>query len=140
MNAFSPGSPISPKTSPPHRLLVMDDEEIVRLVVGKMLKHLGFEVEFAKEGQEAVTLYRESVGKGRGYEAVIVDLNVPGGLGGVEILPLLRAINPQCKVVVSSGYAYDPEPGSEGPSFDAVIRKPFELSQLQSILGEVVGS
>jgi hypothetical protein len=64
------------------RILLMDDEETVRMVTGKMLRHLGYEVEFAKDGEEAIRLYESAKKSGRPFDAVIMDLTVPGGMGG----------------------------------------------------------
>lgn len=89
-------------------VLVMDDDEMVRFVAGETLKRYGFEVEFAIDGSEAVELYRERHQAGRTFAAVILDLNIPGGMGGQEAMKRLLEIDPDAKGYVSSGRTDDP--------------------------------
>lgn len=90
------------------KVLVMDDDEMVRFVAGETLKRYGFEVEFASDGSEAVELYRERRLAGAPFLAVILDLNIPGGMGGEETMQRLLEIDPQAKGYVSSGRTDDP--------------------------------
>lgn len=90
------------------KVLVMDDDEMVRFVAGETLKRYGFEVEFANDGSEAVELYRERHQAGRAFAAVILDLNIPGGMGGQEAMKRLLEIDPDAKGYVSSGRTDDP--------------------------------
>ena len=96
----------SPETAP--RILVMDDDEMVRFVAGETLKRYGFEVEFASDGVQAVELYRQRSLAGAPFVAVILDLNIPGGMGGEEAMQRLLEIDPSAKGFVSSGRTDDP--------------------------------
>lgn len=117
------------------KILIMDDEADIRDILGKMLGHLGYEVDSACNGQEALILYREAKEKGRPYTAVVVDLTIPGGMGGKETVQNLKTLDPQITALVSSGYSNDPvmaDPESFG--FKGVIAKPYNLSDLSRAL------
>ena len=90
------------------RVLIMDDDEMVRFVAGETLKRYGFEVEFAVDGTQAVEMYREQFTAGNRFAAVILDLNIPGGMGGAEAMQKLLEIDPQARGYVSSGRTDDP--------------------------------
>ena len=109
------------------RILVMDDERQVRNAGRRMLAELGYRVDTAEEGDRAMEMYREALSAGDPYEGVILDLTVPGGLGGVETVRRLNDFDPGVKAIVSSGYSDDPvmaEPEKFG--FSGVIVKPYE--------------
>jgi CheY-like chemotaxis protein len=121
------------------RILVMDDEESIRRLLVSMLSQLGYEVEAAKEGSEAIRMYEEARAEGRPFAAVLVDLTVPGGMGGKETATRLRAIDPAVKVIVSSGYSDDPvmsEYRSYG--FVDVVPKPWAPAQLSEVFQRVL--
>jgi len=121
------------------RILVMDDEEIVREVLGKMLVRLGYEVEFAQDGAEAVASYAEAKDAGRPFAAVILDLTIPGGMGGKEAIQNLLRIDPEVKAVVSSGYSDDQAMADfRKYGFRQVIPKPYKIAELSKILGEAI--
>ena len=86
------------------RILVMDDERLVRQLLARMLARLGCEAVGAQDGAEASRLYQEARAAGRPFAAVIMDLTVPGGMGGKEAIGLLRARDPGVRAIVSSGY------------------------------------
>lgn len=86
----------------------MDDDEMVRFVAGETMKRYGFEVEFANDGSQAVELYRQHHQAGVPFAAVILDLNIPGGMGGEEAMKRLLEIDPAAKGYVSSGRTDDP--------------------------------
>jgi two-component system, cell cycle sensor histidine kinase and response regulator CckA len=90
------------------KILVMDDEEMVREVIGRMLASLGYEAEFARDGGEAIEMFVLAQGSGQAFAGVILDLTVPGAMGGKETMARLLEIDPQVKAVVSSGYSDDP--------------------------------
>jgi CheY-like chemotaxis protein len=113
----------------------MDDEEMVRAVVGEMLRMFGHEVECAKDGEEAIEKYIKARESDAPFSAVIVDLNVPNGMGGRETVERLRRIDSNLKAVVSSGYPDDPiMTNYREYGFNAVISKPFRVSDLNSAL------
>lgn len=122
------------------RLLVMDDEEAVRTAVGALLQHLGYAVELTAHGAEAVESYQAAQARGEPFAAVLLDLTVRGGMGGVPTLEALRRLDPTVKVIASSGYADDPvlvEPARYG--FRAGLPKPYGIAQLRERLAEVLG-
>ena len=123
------------------RVLIMDDEEPVRLVAAEMLAYLGYEVVTAADGQEAVDRYRDGLASGCGFDAVMLDLTVPGGMGGQEALAGLRAIDPAVRAIASSGYADDATMARfREVGFLAVIPKPFAVPELGRVLDEVTGT
>ena len=136
---------VAPEQEPPGlclgqgRILVMDDEEIVRDVMGKMLGRLGYEVEFAADGAEAIAGYSEATAAGRRFSAVILDLTIPGGMGGKETMKTLLTIDPQIKAIVSSGYSDDPIMADfQKYGFSAVIAKPYRVVELSKILQRII--
>lgn len=108
------------------KVLVMDDDEMVRFVAGETLKRYGFAVEFASDGSQAVALYRERHAAGAPFAAVILDLNIPGGMGGAEAMKLLLEIDPQARGFVSSGRTDDPVMVNyQSFGFTGAIEKPY---------------
>lgn len=117
------------------RILLMDDEEFVLEVGGELLSFLGFETVFARNGWEAIDLYQRAFGEGRPFTAVIMDLTVPGGMGGRETIKKLREIDPRVQAIVSSGYANDPVMVNFTEyGFAAVAAKPYKIETLSEIL------
>jgi len=113
------------------RILVMDDEEMVRDVAGEMLIALGYEVDFARDGREALEKYRMAMEGGMRFDMVILDLTVPGGMGGAEAVRKLRELDPEVKAVASSGYSADPVMAEfEEHGFSDVVAKPYRLDEL----------
>jgi len=121
------------------RVLIMDDEDIVLNVLSGMLHKIGYEVVSARDGGEAAEKYRAAHRNGRPFAAVILDLTVPGGLGGKETLEILKEIDSQVKVIVSSGYSDNPimadydKYGAQG-----VISKPYRLPELSQVIHTVI--
>ncbi len=130
------------ETEPPAgqgRVLVMDDEAMVREVVGKMLKRLGYAPVFAREGKEALELFAEALNTREPFAAVILDLTIPGGMGGEDVIHHLRALDPGVKAVVSSGYADDGIMADyQALGFQGVIAKPYTIAQLGEALKKVI--
>jgi PAS domain S-box-containing protein len=120
------------------KILLMDDEEMVRDVVGAMLKEAGYEVEYAKDGAEAIDHYVTAGKSGKPFSAVIMDLTIPGGMGGLEAIRHLRHIDSDVKAIVSSGYSDHPVMANfRKHGFSAVIPKPFRISELSRTLKHV---
>ena len=120
------------------KILLMDDEEIVRNVAGEMLKHLGYAVEFAGDGAEAIELYKKARESDKPFDAVIMDLTVPGGMGGKEAINKLLEIDPHVKVIVSSGYSNDPVLAEfRKYGFTGMVTKPYNIEELSKILDRV---
>jgi PAS domain S-box-containing protein len=113
------------------RILLMDDDEMVSDVVLAMLRHLGHEAALARDGQEAIHLYNRSREEGRKFELIIMDLTIPGGMGGKEAVREIHKIDPQARVIVASGYSNDPIIASFAEyGFCAAVIKPFQLQDL----------
>ena len=136
----SPPAQAREEAEPGHgRILVMDDEEVIRNVCRHMLTHLGYEVVTAGDGAEAVCRYTDAWASRRPFDAVIMDLTVPGGLGGKDATDRIRKLDPAAKVIVSSGYSNDPIMSDfRAHGFDGVIVKPYEIRLLSRQLREVL--
>jgi PAS domain S-box-containing protein len=122
------------------RILVMDDEEVVRKLVKRLLEQMCHEVGLEEDGQGAVEAYESAKGQGRPFDAVILDLTVRDGVGGQETIQKLLKIDPAVKAIVMSGYANDPvvlEPERYG--FKGVLAKPFDRDSLRKVLARVLG-
>ncbi|MFZ5494747.1 MAG: PAS domain S-box protein [Verrucomicrobiota bacterium] len=121
------------------RVLFMDDEEIIRDMAEALLQRFGLTVDCAADGTEAVESYREALAAGRRYDLVIMDLTVPGGMGGLAALDKLRELDPQVKAVVSSGYSSDPVLARyREHGFAAVVAKPYEVGEIARVLRELL--
>jgi CheY-like chemotaxis protein len=117
----------------------MDDSEIIIEVVDVMLRRLGYEPVFAKDGASAIEIFKESIKGNQQFDAVIMDLTIPGGVGGKDAIKEVLAIDPQAKVIVASGYADDPIMSNyRDHGFRGVITKPFELYDLGAALQKVL--
>lgn len=130
------------KTEPKHRgkgrILIMDDQETILAMTGRMLEYMGYEAAFATDGAEAVFLYQKALQEGRGFDLVILDLTVPGGMGGAGTIPELLKIDPDVKAVVSSGYSNDPIMANfQDYGFCGVVPKPFTVADLASLLSKI---
>jgi two-component system cell cycle sensor histidine kinase/response regulator CckA len=119
----------------------MDDEETVREVASRMLKHIGYEdVEVAADGTAAINMYRQAMRAGKPFDVVILDLTIPGGMGGKETIKKLLEINPGVKAIVSSGYSSDSAVAEyKEHGFSGVVAKPYTIEQLRTALNAVVG-
>ena len=117
------------------KILVTDDDETRRSATGIVLSYLGYEVEYAKNGSEAVDLYRMAADKGYPFYAVVLDLNVPAGMGGKEILKELFTIDPHVKAIVSCGYSDDASISKfEGNAFCWTVDVPYDIEKMKAIL------
>ncbi len=121
------------------RVLVMDDEEAVREVVREMLEILGYEVELAREGAEAIEMFRKAKEESEPFDVVILDLTIPGGMGGKETVHKLQDIDPGVRAIVSSGYSNDPIMANHGKyGFRGVVAKPYKLKELSGAVHAVI--
>jgi PAS domain S-box-containing protein len=121
------------------RILIMDDEESVREILSNMLQHLGYAVECAGDGSEAIASYRKSLLAGNAFGAVIMDLTIPGGMGGKETMQRLKELDPQVRGIVSSGYSNDPVMANfRAHGFSGVVTKPYLVEELSQTLENVV--
>lgn len=121
------------------RVLLMDDDEIVREVGSEMLKSLGLEVATAKDGDEAIQLYRKGMKTRKKYNVVVLDLTVPGGKGGKETITELKKIDPEIQALVSSGYSNDPilaEFNKYG--FSGYVSKPYRIEEMANSIRKIM--
>ena len=124
-------APEMPKGS--GRILIMDDDEVVRQVGTEMLILLGYEVIESRDGEEALEKYRQALLSGTPFDVVILDLTVPGGMGGKEAIAALLKMDPAVKAIVSSGYSHDPIMADfRTYGFSGVIPKPYSFEKLGS--------
>jgi CheY-like chemotaxis protein/two-component sensor histidine kinase len=125
----------------PARVLVMDDEAVIRRVAGRMLALAGHETTFALDGAEAVQAYVAAKQSGRPFDFVILDLTVPGGMGGKEAVAELLKLDPDVRAIASSGYSSDPvmaNPGVYG--FRSRLPKPYDIPDLMRAIEEARGT
>ncbi|MGC1455119.1 MAG: response regulator [Nitrospirota bacterium] len=121
------------------RILVMDDEDIVRDVLYRSLTHLGYVVVSTHDGNEAITHYEQALKSGRPFDAVIMDLTIPGGMGGREAVIKLLEIDPAVRAIVSSGYSDDPIMAHfKDYGFSGVVSKPYTLKALSETVHSVI--
>ena len=121
------------------KILAMDDEQTVRDVIYQMLCHMGYDVELASEGQEVIKLYRRAIQADEPFDAVILDLTVPGAMGGKETISRLREIDSNVKAIIASGYSNDPVMSDyKNYGFCGIAVKPFNIQKLARILSDVL--
>jgi len=119
--------------------LFMDDEEPIRQMAAFLLRRFGFDVVCVADGEEVVRKYQEAQNNGAPFLLVMVDLTVPGGMGGREAVAELRKIDPQVKAIVSSGYSSDPVLANyREHGFCGVAAKPYEMADLAQVLRSVL--
>lgn len=121
------------------KILLMDDEKIVRNALRRMLESIGYEVEFTKNGEEALEKYKEASKEGVSFDAVILDLTVPGGMGGKETIEKLLEIDPEVKALISSGYSNDPVMANyKNYGFKGIIVKPYDTRALSKAVSKLL--
>lgn len=123
------------------KILVMDDEEMIRSLAGELLRFLGYRVDSCADGLEAMDLYTSAKNSGEPYDAVLMDLTIMGGMGGKDAIRELRIIDPQIKAILASGSLRDPvmaAPRKYG--FSGAVRKPCGARELSEVLHTVIRS
>ena len=121
------------------RILIMDDEAMIRKLAGELLTYLGYTVDFAIDGSEAVNRYEEALKSNARFDAVILDLTVKGGMGGKEAIQKLAKIDPHVIGIVSSGYSNDPVIAEfERHGFTGVVTKPYTMGELSEKLNQAL--
>ncbi|ADH87228.1 PAS domain S-box protein [Desulfurivibrio alkaliphilus] len=135
--------PTKPATAPEQqrqaRILVMDDEEMVRRVLQQTLEHLGHQVSTVTDGKQALEAYRAARDANNPFDLVIMDLTIPGGMGGQEAVQKLHALDPKARVVVASGYADNPVLADyQAHGFAARLNKPIMLADLQRVMQQLL--
>lgn len=121
------------------KVLIMDDEEDVRTVAGEMLEAIGYNTESACDGNEAIEKYKKARATDQPFDVVIMDLTIPGSMGGKEAIKRLKEINPSVKTIVSSGYANDPIIANyKKYGFTGILTKPYRIENLSTVLHQVI--
>ena len=121
------------------KILFMDDEESIRNLVKEMLEILGYKARVARDGLEAVEMYKEAIDRGETFDAVILDLTVPGSMGGREAAEKILKEDPRARLIVSSGYSKDLELSSyKEMGFAGNIAKPYKIETLSEVLDETI--
>ncbi|NIP30916.1 MAG: PAS domain S-box protein [Candidatus Dadabacteria bacterium] len=120
------------------KILVMDDEEIVRDVLNDMLSNLGYSVEFAENGYQAHEMYKRAYNSNKPFDLVIMDLTIPGSLGGKDTLMILKEFDSNINAVVSSGYSNDPVIANYREyGFKGIISKPYKVDELSRVIRSI---
>jgi CheY-like chemotaxis protein len=117
------------------KVLLMDDEQIILDVTQEVLQFLGYEVMFARDGEEAIALYTREKAAGVPFDVVILDLSIPHGMGGRDAIMKLKEIDPVVKGVVSTGYTNDPSVQDyTGFGFAGKLAKPYKINDMKVLL------
>jgi PAS domain S-box-containing protein len=121
------------------RLLVMDDQETIWEVIEPIVQSLGYEVDFTAGGETALALYRQAKGNGKPYSAAILDMTIPGGMDGKEVVQKILEIDPKARVAVLSGYSTDPVFSNYRQfGFAAALKKPFHIDEFQALVAQLL--
>ena len=121
------------------KILVMDDEELIRILASEMLSQLGYNVEVSKDGAEAIELYKKASESGSPFDAVLLDLTIKFGMGGKETIEKLLEIDSNVKAIISSGYSNDPIMSDfEAYGFKDVLARPFNMNELAKVFDRVL--
>ncbi|NPA25647.1 MAG: PAS domain S-box protein [Deltaproteobacteria bacterium] len=129
----------SPASTGKGQVLIVDDEEMIREILSQMLESKGYEVVSAPDGKSAINLYQEALEKKQPFDLVIMDLTIPGGMGGLEASKEIRKIDPGARLVVSSGYSSDPVVANfREHGFCATLNKPFQFKELIEVVNQII--
>ena len=117
----------------------MDDEDLVRNVIERMLTQCGCTASFARDGEEMIRLYKEGMENGTPFDAVLIDLIIAGGMGSREVVRQPLEMDPHAKAIASSGYSEDSIMSAfKTFGFSGIINKPYQLEEFKSALEEVL--
>lgn len=134
-------TPVTAAKAPPGKILIMDDEDMIVDLALTVLEGAGHIVAHAADGKQALAAYREALDKREPFDLVIMDLTIPGGMGGLETMQELLKLDPAVQVIVSSGYADDPIMANhKSHGFRDVLVKPFTLRGLREAVAKALGS
>jgi len=127
--------------APATRILIMDDDDSIRALMRRILSGNGFQVEATKEGGEAVRRHREALETGKPFSLVLLDIRVPHGMGGLEALRAIQAIDPGIKAIISSGYSENPVMSNyKELGIAAVVPKPYHAHELLSVVRQLLSA
>jgi PAS domain S-box-containing protein len=129
-----------PPQSSGESILIMDDDDDVLDVAVNMLTLMGYRTAIAHDGAEAIAMYKQAMESGRPFDGVLLDLTIPGGLGGRDTVKQLAILDPEVKAIVSSGYANDPIMADYAAyGFKGVASKPYDMELLGNVIRELFG-
>ncbi len=121
------------------KVLFMDDEEPIVKVAEKLMKRMGLDFEAVPDGRKAIEAYRTAKEAGRPFDLVVMDLTIPGGMGGREAISVLRDYDPKVRAIVSSGYSSDLAMADfRKHGFRGVVAKPYDISELATVIRAVL--
>jgi CheY-like chemotaxis protein len=132
-----------PRPIPPRakrgRVLFMDDEEPILRMAEKLMTRMGLEFESVVDGKTAIERYKAAKDEGRPFDLVVMDLTIPGGMGGREAISVLREFDPKVRAIVSSGYSSDLAMSEfRKHGFRGMVAKPYDISELASVIRGVL--
>lgn len=123
------------------KILIMDDEDILKDFVCRLLRKVGYEVDTASDGVEAIEIYKTAKESGKPYDVLILDLTVPGGMGGKEAIRNILDFDPSAKAIVSSGYSDDPVMANYSEhGFKGVVMKPYSIEELTNTIAKIMST
>jgi len=121
-------------------ILVMDDEEMIRELAEEVLSIMGHKTLLAKDGKEAIDIFREYRSGNKRIDLIIMDLTIPSGMGGKDVIKEILKIDPEAKAIVSSGYSNDPVMTNfREYGFKASIVKPFKMAEFEKLINSILG-
>lgn len=121
------------------KVLLMDDEQVILDVTQEVMRFLGYDVMFAKNGTIAIELYQHEKTAGHPFDLVILDLSVPDGMGGKEAFEKIHALDPHAKVVISSGYTEDPMMTDHAAfGLAGILAKPYRITDIKALLETMI--
>ncbi|MFP3913102.1 MAG: response regulator, partial [Desulfobacteraceae bacterium] len=122
-------------------ILIMDDEDFVQDLASEMLTKMGYTVTTVTSGDEAIQAYKTALAGDRGFDAVILDLTIPGGMGGKEAIKALLEMDSDIKAIVSSGYSDDPVMSNyRRYGFQNALKKPYRIKEMSEVLNSVLST
>ncbi|NOZ14187.1 MAG: PAS domain S-box protein [Acidobacteria bacterium] len=128
------------QTTPALNILLMDDEEIIRDVAQEIFRFLGHSITITTDGKEALNAYKNAMEQGSPYDLVLLDITIPGGMGGKETISQLMKLDPNVKAAVTSGYAQDPIIANFSEyGFCGRLEKPFKIDDIEKLLAALFG-
>jgi CheY-like chemotaxis protein len=136
-----PANRVPPRVTPrgSGRVLVMDDEQPIRVLLGAILQHFGYEATAVTDGTEAIREYKKALDTGNPFKAVIMDLAIPGAMGGREAIGELRTLDPNVRAIVTSGYSDDPAiMHYKKHGFAGRIEKPYRAEDVGTVLNQIL--